>query len=356
MNATTDGVQFKQIVGAVGVIVDYETNPNQIRLSTEFSAIVGDPNPQLGGNLSATSGGNQYRIQDLTTPVSNDEAANKGYVDTKLSRAGVNAINPATGLVTQSFGTMSGPLILARDPQDDDDALYDGLIAATKRYVDGAGFSSRVNLYVATSGQDERPGLSKTVQGRSLASAYRSVEAACKRAEELVNESKLDIGPYKKVLTYGNGANFATLDFITAAPGSGDGFAGNVLMSVDSATLSFTGTNYQPGDILTLNGGTGSPATFEVLTTATTPGPIVTFRQLSAGSYSVLPPDITSVGVIDNSEFGNNTAKFSVTFRVNSINITNGGSGYSLVSVRVVPAPGDTSGSGAFGTANISGS
>jgi hypothetical protein len=355
VNATTDGVQFKQIVGAVGVIVDYETNPNQIRLSTEFSAIVGDPNPQLGGNLSATSGGNQYRIQDLTTPVSNDEAANKGYVDTKLSRAGVNTVNPATGLVTQSFGTMSGPLILSRDPQDDDDALYDGLIAATKRYVDGAGFSSRVNLYVATSGQDERPGLSKTVQGRSLASAYRSVEAACKRAEELVNESKLDIGPYKKVLTYGNGANFATLDFITAAPGSGDGFAGNVLMSVDSATLSFTGTNYQPGDILTLNGGTGSPATFEVLTTATTPGPIVTFRQLSAGSYSVLPPDITSVGVIDNSEFGNNTAKFSVTFRVNSINITNGGSGYSLVSVRVVPAPGDTSGSGAFGTANISG-
>ena len=123
INSTTDGLQWKQIVGAVGVIVDYETNPNQIRLSTEFSAIVGDPNPQLGGNLSATSGGNQYRIQDLATPISDDEAANKGYVDTKISRAGVNAVNPATGLVTQSFGTMTGPLILSRDPQDDDDAL-----------------------------------------------------------------------------------------------------------------------------------------------------------------------------------------------------------------------------------------
>jgi hypothetical protein len=253
VNDTATGVMFKRIVGAVGVIVDYDTNSEQIRLSTEFSAIVGDPNPQLGGNLSVTSGGNQYRIQDLVTPVTDDEAANKGYVDTKISRAGVNAINPATGLVTQAFGTMTGPLILSRDPQDDDDALYDGLIAATKRYVDGAGFSSRVNLFVATSGEDERPGLSKTVQGRSLATAYRTIEAALKRAEEIVLDSPLDIGPYKKVLTFNNGVDYCTLATITQAPGFGSGFAGNVLMSVDTASIAFGGTNYQPGDILTLN-------------------------------------------------------------------------------------------------------
>lgn len=354
VNSTTDGLQYKQIVGAVGVIVDYETNPNQIRLSTEFSAIVGDPNPQLGGNLSATSGGNQYRIQDLTTPISQDEAANKGYVDTKISKAGVNAVNPATGLVTQSFGTMTGPLILSRDPQDDDDALYDGLIAVTKRYVDNAGFSSKVNLFVATSGVDERPGLSKEVQGRSVAAAYRTIEAALKRAEELVNESKLDIGPYRKTLTYDNGTKFATLEGISAAPGSGSGFVGSVVMSVDSATISFSGTNYQPGDILTLVGGTGAPATFEVLTTATTPGPVITFRQISSGAYSVLPPAVAEVSTSSDSEFGLGL-KFSVTFRLNSVSITNGGTGYSLVSVRVTPAPGDTSGLGAFGTANVTG-
>lgn len=352
VNETTDGVMFKQIVGAVGVIVDYETNPEQIRLSTEFSAIVGDPNPQLGGNLSATSGGEQYRIQDLVTPISDDEGSNKGYVDTKISRAGVNSVNPATGLVTQSFGTMTGPLILSRNPQDEDDALYDGLIAVTKRYVDNAGFASRVNLFVATSGEDERPGLSKTVQGRSVAAAFKTIEGALKRAEELVNESKLDIGPYRKTLTYDDGTKFATLEGISAAPGSGSGFAGSVVMSVEAATISFSGTNYQPGDILTLNGGTGSPATFQVLTTTTTPGPIATFRQISSGAYSVLPPDVTDVATTTNSQFGLGL-KFSVTFRVNSINISNGGSGYSLVSVRVVPAPGDTSGSGSFGTANI---
>jgi len=355
VNSTTDGVQFKQIVGAVGVIVDYETNPNQIRLSTEFSAIVGDPSPQLGGNLSATSGGEQYRIINLATPISSSEAVNKAYADTKISRAGVNAIDPETGLVSQSFGTMSGPLILSRNPEDDDDSLYDGLIAATKRYVDNAGFASKVNLYVATSGQDERPGLSKTVQGRSLASAYRTIESALKRAEELVNDSRLDIGPYKKVLTYKNGEEFATLEEISEAPGFGSGFQASVIMTVDQLTLKTRGNFYQPGEIIELNGGGPNPAKIEILTTETTPGPILTFRLLSGGSYSELPPDssdVTSVYETPNplTKFGTG-ARFEVKYKVSNVVISNGGGGYSLVSVRVLGG----GGSGAFGTAIING-
>jgi len=355
VNSTTDGVQFKQIVGAVGVIVDYETNPNQIRLSTEFSAIVGDPNPQLGGNLSARSGGEQYRILDLATPVEDSEATNKAYVDTKISRAGVNAINPKTGLVTQSFGTMTGPLILARNPEDEDDSLYDGLIAATKRYVDNAGFASKVNLYVATSGQDERPGLSKAVQGRSLASAYRTIEAALKRAEELVNDSRLDIGPYKKVLTYQNGNKFATLEEISEAPGFGSGFQASVVMTVDQVTIKARGNFYQAGEIIELNGGGPIPAKIEILTTEATPGPISTFRILSGGSYNDLPPDSSDVTTIYETpnpltKFGSG-ARFEVTYKVSNVVISNGGGGYSLVSVRVVGG----GGSGAFGTAIING-
>src|SRR6056300_1277597 len=91
VNSTTDAVVFKNIVGGVGVSVDDTTNPSEISISTEFSEISGDQSPQLGGNLSARSGGNQYRIQDLTTPVSDDEGANKGYVDTKISLQGTAA-------------------------------------------------------------------------------------------------------------------------------------------------------------------------------------------------------------------------------------------------------------------------
>src|SRR5210317_2173273 len=185
VNNTTDGLQFKQITGGTGVSVDTTSNQNQIIVSTQFSEISGDPSPQLGGDLSVQSGGVTYKIKDLAIPTEDTEATNKAYVDTKISRAGVNAIDPKTGLTNTAFGTMSGPLILSRSPEPDDDERYDGLIAATKAYVDGSSFGSSVNLYVATSGADDRPGVSDDLQGRALAYAYRTIEAACKKAEEI---------------------------------------------------------------------------------------------------------------------------------------------------------------------------
>jgi len=160
VNNTTDALQFKQITGGTGVVIDTSSNTNQIIVSTEFSEISGDPSPQLGGDLSVQSGGQTYKIKDLNTPTEDSEAANKQYVDTKISLAGVNAIDPATGSTQSGFGTMSGPLILSRSPEPEDDDRYDGLIAATKQYVDSSSFGSSVNLYVATSGADDRPGVS----------------------------------------------------------------------------------------------------------------------------------------------------------------------------------------------------
>ena len=347
VNNTTDALQFKQITGGIGVSIDTATNTNQIIVSTEFSEISGDTTPQLGGNLSARSGGNQYRIQDLTTPITEDEGANKGYVDTKISRAGVDAIDPATGQKNGAFGTMSGPLVLSRSPEPDDDEVYGGLIAATKAYVDGSSFGSAVNLYVATSGADERPGVSADLQGRALAYAYRTIEAAAKRAEEIVLESQDTIGPYKKVLTFNNGEDSVTLSAIESSPTSGIGFSGTALLSVDTITLNAPGTTYRPGDIISLDGGTGDPARYEVLTTATTPGAVVTFRQLSSGNYSAIPGSI-GVTTTSDSQFGSG-ATFDVTYKVNNVTIQSGGSGYSLVSVRITGG----GGAGAFGVATV---
>jgi hypothetical protein len=371
VNPTTDGISFKQIVGGIGVVVD-QTNPSEIRLNTEFSEIKADTNPQLGGNLRAQSGGNQYRIIDLPPydfitqtggPISSDEAPGKDYVDSKLSRHGVNAINPATGLITQAFGTMTGPLILSRDPEPEDDLLYSGRIAATKNYVDNAGFSSIVNLYVATSGADERIGISLTSQGRSLATAYRTIEAALKRAEEIELESPIDLGPYQKTLTYNSGQSKCTLTNIVTSPDSGSGFSGAVFMSVDTVEFYINpttlnqvrGTNYRPGDVLTIDGGVGVSARIEVLSTSTTPGPISTFRILSQGVYETLPGS-SNLTTSSESEFGAG-ARFNLTYKVNSIRIDNKGgsvsnplfSDYGLVSVRIIGGGGE----GAFGTANV---
>jgi hypothetical protein len=347
VNPTTDALQFKQITGGIGVSIDTTSNSNQIIVNTEFSEISGDTSPQLGGDLSVQSGGNTYKIKDLATPTEDTQASNKSYTDSKLSRAGVDAIDPETGTLQSAFGTMSGPLILSRSPEPDDDERYDGLIAATKQYVDGSSFGSSVNLYVATSGADERPGVSPALQGRALAYAYKTIEAALKRAEELVRESEDDIGPYKKVLTFNNGNDSVTLAGVGTAPTSGSGFAGVAKLSVDTITINNAGTTYNVGDVITLSGGTGTAAEYEVLTTASTPGAVVTFRQLSSGNYTTIPGSV-GVTTTTNSAFGSG-ATFNVTYKVNNVDISTGGSGYSLVSVRITGG----GGTGAFGVATV---
>jgi hypothetical protein len=354
------GLTFKQLVPGNGISIDFSSNPNEITINAEFASISADTAPRLGGDLSLRSGGEQYRVIDAGTnadpldPIFKHELVNKAYADNKISRQGVDAINPETGNVDASFGRMSGPLILSRDPEPEDDEVYGGLIAATKRYVDSSSFGSSVNLYVATSGEDDRPGVSAALQGRALAYAYRTLEAALKRAEELVLESTIQIGPYKKVLTYNNGAAECSLEAIEPSPTSGVGFAGTLRLSVDTLTLNSVGSNYYPGDILSLQGGAGPGAcTIEVLSTRSTPGAILTFRIISTGSYGTLPGStsvptiITSSGAPIGVGAIGSGATFNVTYSINSVSITNGGSGYTLVSVRIFGG----GGTGAFGTA-----
>jgi hypothetical protein len=58
--------------------------------------------------------------------------------------------------------TFTGTVTLAADPAS-------ALQAATKQYVDSSAFGSSVNLYVALSGVDDRPGVSPALQGASQA-------------------------------------------------------------------------------------------------------------------------------------------------------------------------------------------
>ena len=346
VNATTDGLVFKQIEAGIGIIVDNVTNPNQIRISTEFSEISNDPSPQLGGNLSARFGGEQYRIQDLTAPLTSDEAANKGYADQRVSRTGVDSID-TDGTLRPEWGVMTGPLILSRDPEPEDDERYEGKIAATKAYVDSSAFGSSVNLYVATSGQDERPGVSDALQGRALAYAYRTLESALKKAEEILLESPLEIGPYKKLLTYNEGQGICTLTKIEESPDSGVGFIGSAIVSVDTITINTVGTGFNSGDIFSLSGGSGEVARYRVLAVERANGPIRSIQQISAGRYTAIPGS-SAVTITRETGIGI-AATFNVTYKVVGINILNGGTGYSLVSVRVT----GSGGTGAFGIATV---
>ena len=377
VNTTEEGISFRKLEAGSGIQIDFDTNQNAIILNNELSNIAGDTAPNLGGALNTQFGifrfpiGNLPDLSDITetqlaksamqnthgndAALASRLAVNKGYADGKISLAGVDGIDPATGINDASFGTMTGPLVLARDPEPEDDERYNGRVAATKRYVDGAGFGSAVNLYVATSGQDDRPNIARELQGRALSFAYRTIESALKRAEELVLEAPIDIGPYKKVLTYDNGRGKSTLKYIDAVENSGSGFSGQLTMSVESLTVVNGGTLYRPGDVLTLNGGTFVQASsIEVLSVNVLPGTggrgaISTFRILTTGIYTALPGS-TNLNTTTNSEFGSG-AVLDTTYYVNSVSVLQGGSNYGLVSVRFLGG----GGRGAFGEANISG-
>lgn len=405
VNNNKDGVTFKRIIAGDSIRINWEAKATTdsdpgtaIEIINEFTQVEKDQSPRLGGNLSAKSGDVQYRINDLPVfsrewqegspgqpggPITPGEGVSKSYADAFVSRAGVDHINPAINRKDPAFGRMSGPLVLARDPEAQDDELYDGLVAATKRYVDSAAFGSSTNIYVSTTGQDVRSGLKPGLQGSSLSYAYRTIEAALKKAEEIIKESRVEIGPYRKVLTYGGiTSNKCTLDAINESPDSGEGFSGTAIMSADGVVLETGGSNYFPGDVLTVLGGTvydgdgnperlGGPIKIEVLSTLSSPGAIAPggFRVLSAGSYRSLPP-VTTETVSGSTFTGVNTtilpgdgggpqsvgaigqgAKFRITYRVNSISIADEGTGYGLVSVRIQGG----GGTGAFGTADVVG-
>jgi hypothetical protein len=380
VNPTESAVIFKQIVGGDNVSVDFVSNENEIRITNTYT-ISSDPTPRLGANLSARGGAGQFTIRDLPPypligadiggPKDPDEAVSKAYADSKISLAGVNGIDPVTNTRNSSFGAMTGPLILSRDPVPDDDVQFDGLIAATKRYVDNAGFGSIINLYVATSGNDARVGVGEELQGRALSYAFRTIEAALRRAEEIVRAAPPEIGPYRKVLTFTNPTSRITtscvLSGIETSPDSGSGYVGDALMSVDTIQLATGGFNYQVGDFVFINpptteSGVTQSATIEVLSVNSQPGtpngPIVTFRLLTGGVFLDLPGS-TNVNTTSSSAFGEQ-ATFNVTYRVNNVRtridsesgLPLSGSGYGLVSVRLTPQVGDT-GSGAFGFADV---
>ena len=382
INDTTDGVVFKKLEAGTGIQIDFDTSQNSIVVNSLFSDISGDPSPNLGGPVNAQSGGIRYAIgnlpnigsfSELTDSIgrintvhgsiaaeTNRLAANKGYVDSKISLQGIDAVDPATNTTNTAFGTMTGPLILSRDPVDNDDVAYNGLIAATKRYVDSSGYSSTVNLYVSTAGLDDRPGVGTDRQGRSLAYAYKTLEAALKRAEELLLEAPLEIGPYKKVLTWNNGDEPCTLveiDDTSATAGTGFSPA-FIFMNVDTVEIVSGGLNYLPGDILTVATGTGTAARYQVLSVGPGGtggrGPVTAIRQITGGNYSVLPAPVTPAATTcPGSGAGVRTGcTLNLAFKVARVQVNSGGrgTGYGLVSVRFVGG----GGGGAFGVADVS--
>ena len=141
---------------------------------------------------------------------------------------------PRKNIVRRQGDTMQGKLTLADHP-----GTFEGfgtpngeddLQAATKLYVDSSGYASTVDLFVSTDGDDRMIGVPAGKEGASLNYAYRTIGAAAKRAEEMIETAEPEPGPYMQTVTKDNGDSDAQVTTVGLVDPYGPGEqAGNLI-------------------------------------------------------------------------------------------------------------------------------
>jgi hypothetical protein len=167
-----------------------------------------------------------------STPITSDNLLiSKGYADLKyVNTSGDTMIGPlvvpagASGnqvprvgeVVRKAGDTMTGALNLFDHPSPLNGLglvnSEEDLQAATKFYVDSSSYNSRINLFVNTSGNDDESVSPPGRAGRSNAYAFRTIAAACAKAERIQQAAEPDLGPYIQTITYDGGDSNATIN------------------------------------------------------------------------------------------------------------------------------------------------
>ena len=271
--ATTDGGRLgaRTLVAGEGVTIN-TSNPNNVTIASDAGAVLANQ-PKLGdafnlnnfpvGRLAdpSPSAVEIFNLRHPTTPTTIDQMPiSKGYADSNyvalaedgtiagplLVRAqpatpqvGEDGYDPALAsnylaneavrredVVYRGGDTMAGALTLADHPSPLQGAgtpvSADDLQAATKYYVDNNTYSSSVNLYVTTKGDDLQQNTPVGREGRFWQYAYRSIGAACLQAENLINLASQEPGPYRQRLAYtiGPDQTFSTITGVTLTNGN----------------------------------------------------------------------------------------------------------------------------------------
>ncbi len=131
-----------------------------------------------------------------------DEALDTTLAGNFLADTGM----PRISTLRRQGDTMTGDLFLSDHPGElAGEGTPNGeedLQAATKYYVDNTAYSSPEALFVSTKGDDNMNGVPAGKEGTSLTYAFRTINAAAKRAEELVRSATKEPGNYMQTLTH----------------------------------------------------------------------------------------------------------------------------------------------------------
>ena len=124
-----------------------------------------------------------------------------------------NVALPRKSLVRRQGDDMTGALNLFDHPGElAGTGLPNGpddLQAASKLYVDNAAAQSTVNIYVSTSGSDLQTYTPDGKEGRAPAYAYRTINAAARKAEEVIISAPPEPGPYMQIMQQATGTTKA---------------------------------------------------------------------------------------------------------------------------------------------------
>lgn len=249
---------FTNVIVSAGTGISLTLYDDQIIINNTASSLSSQARPQLGGNLDAQNTYNLINIRneppagdwDATprkwvydnfvsrnggtvldvggqsifytgtsviydnvnispylTATSSTHLVSKGYVDGKVSLAGISTFDAETGGINPLHGQMTGALQLFRDPVETDHPFT----AATKNYVDSTGFVSRTNFFVALTGNDNRIDIPSYKKGRGWNYAFKTINRAAQAAEQYLEASQITVGVYQKTISIDDNKKFATV-------------------------------------------------------------------------------------------------------------------------------------------------
>lgn len=130
-------------------------------------------------------------------------------------------------VVLRDGDTMTGALTLSDHPTPLNGSgivnSAEDLQAATKYYVDNSTYYSSVNLYVsATKGDDLQQHTPSGREGSWWNYAYKTIGAACLKADSMINLSSLEPGPYRQTMVYTQGVNQIKSTITSVTPSGGN--------------------------------------------------------------------------------------------------------------------------------------
>ena len=224
----------KELVGEGGIQI-VNTSSSVLTIKSIASALGSDTSPYLINNLDArglnilnVAEPSQFVANQFNLPNTDSFAINKGYADTHYVNSDGDAMTGPLSVPAGAIGSqvpranevvlksgglsskMTGPLILSDNINVSDLPLT----AATKQYVDLSNYASTINLYVSTQGSDTLFDIDDNLKGRSFAYAFRTISAACRYAQTLIDASPLTVGITVKDITYANGDELSTFQQI----------------------------------------------------------------------------------------------------------------------------------------------